>query len=145
MRKNLASVIILGATAALSLSVVSPALAATYPPVVKVEFHSTGLDLGTPVGKVKKVAEQSKTTTKLGETVALNTPVDFTLKGFKPNTTVTPTAKGPNGKPITLPKLVVKKDGTLDTKALVFKVKGTYVITYKGVGGVTKTITIKVP
>lgn len=139
MRKYFASAIILGASAALSFSVVSPALAAGYPTAVG--FHSTVVDVGLVKGPVIKVVAPVAAK-RIVVTATLAKPADVIVSGFKANAIVTSTVVI-GGKKVVLPKLTVGKNGKLDTKALVFKVPGKYVITYTS-GGVTKTIAITV-
>ena len=137
MRKNLASVVILGAAVALSFSVVSPSMAADYPTTVG--FHSDGIDVGKSKGPVEKVeVPAGKKNTRVDAT--LDKPAEVTVNGFKPKAVVTASVVI-DGKKVVLPKLIVGKDGTLDTGALTFKVAGTYRVSYTS-GGVTKTIVV---
>ena len=139
MRKNLASVVILGAAAALSFSDESPSMAADYPTTVG--FHSDGIDVGKSKGPVEKVeVPAGKKNTKVEAT--LDKPAEVTVNGFKPKAIVTASVVI-DGKKVVLPKLTVGKDGKLDTGALTFKTPGTYKVSYTS-GGVTKTITVTV-
>ncbi len=140
MRKNIASVVILGATAALSLSVVSSAIAATYPPVLKPVFNSDGLNIGTYKAPQKETVRANET--KVSFTATVSKPLDVTLAGFKAGATVTSSVVI-GGKTVKLPPLTTNAKGVLDTKALGFTKPGKYVITYKS-GGVTKTVTITI-
>jgi len=125
MRKNLASVVILGAAAALSFSAVSPSIAATYPTTTG--FHSDTVDVGTTKGPVTKVtAPATKKNTPVAATLAK--PAQVTVLGFKAKDVVTPSVVI-DGKKVTLPKITVKPNGQLDTGALVFKKPGKYVVT----------------
>ena len=140
MRKNLASVVVLGAAAALSLSAVSTAIAATYPPVVAPVFKSDTLNIGTFKAPQKETVKATET--KVTFTATLAKPVEVSLAGFKPGAKVTSSVVI-GGKTVKLPALTTNAKGVLDTKALGFTKSGKYVITYKS-GGVTKTVTITI-
>lgn len=145
MRKNFASVVILGATAALSLSSVSPALAAAkYPPTIsKVIVNNSNFVVGVPKGKFetyKGVASILKFTIKLKPNV---TEV-LTVKGLGTNEarkTVPTTIKNPDGTTTKIPNLVVDKNGNITSDGIAFKKAGTYVVTFKLPNGTTKVTT----
>lgn len=141
MRKNLASAIILGATMALSVSLVSPTFAA-YPP------KNGGVDNSTvSVGVSTEKADPHKASASTANTFISqkeNKPADVTVQGLPPKTVVPSTLKDPNGKVVKLPTLVVDSKGNLNLKNITFKTPGTYLITYSLPGGKKKTVTITV-
>jgi hypothetical protein len=94
------------------------------------------------VDPVEKPTELKNTTTKL--TTTIEDPFQVIIKGQKAGAVVTPTLTDSKGKKITLPKIVVSKSGVIDTKAIVIKVPGTYVLAVKLPNGTTKSLTIKV-
>ena len=140
MRKNLASVVVLGAAATLSLSAVSTAIAATYPPVVAPVFNGYTLNIGTYKAPQKETVKATET--KATFTSTLSKSVDVSIAGFKPGATVTSTVVI-GGKTVKLPPLTTNAKGVLDTKALGFTKPGKYVITYVS-GRVKKTVTITI-
>ena len=144
MRKNLASVIILGATMALSLSVVSPAIAAQYPPsITHVTVDNSNVAVGDPKGKF-----QDYRGTSLVKINTLSRKVDTTqvlsvqdLGKKNAGKTVPTTIKNPDGTSTKLPNLVIDARGVIKSDGIVFKKKGTYVVTFKLPDGTNKVTT----
>ena len=144
MRKNLASVIILGATAALSLSSVSPALAASYPATVTDVTLNTGtFSVGTSVDK-PKTYNADATVLNFQFNLKIDAPVVIKIPKLTPGKTVPTSVTNPDGSIVKLPKLVVDAKGNLVTNAFAFKKPGTYVIKFTLPNGKIKTETVKV-
>ncbi len=141
MKRNLVLASIL--VAALSVSTAAVAGAASYPPSLKtVKFDSTAFAIGNPVIPVYTPTVLKTKTTVIATT--LKNPVRFLIGNLTPGDVVSSTAKGPDGKVVNLPKIIVNANGTLDSTAIGFKKAGKYVITYKLPNGTTRTVTITV-
>ena len=141
MRKTFALATVLAA--GLSLTSATIAGAATYPPSVNhVTLNTSTIVIGSAVTPITDPLIVKKATSTTSTPV--DKPIRILIGGLKAGATVSSTLKGPNGKVITLPKLVVNANGTLDTKAIAFKTPGKYVITYKLPNGSTRTVTITV-
>ena len=144
MRKNLASVIIFGASAALSLSAVSPALAASYPDTVtNVVLNTSTLSVGTSVDKPKTYNADS-TVLFFRFNLKVDAPVVIRIPKLPAGKTVPTSVTNPDGSIIKLPKLVIDAKGNLTTKAFAFKKPGTYVIKFTLPNGKVKTETVTV-
>ena len=148
MRKNLASVVILGATMALSLTVVSPALAAAqYPPTIgKVILDNTSFVVGVPKGVVKTYlgnADVLAATYTIKKNVTEVLAVRNLGKGHAGEKVAT-TIKNPDGSTTKIPDLVIDAKGNIKSDGIAFKKPGVYKVSFKLPNGKTKITTFVV-
>ena len=129
MKTNLARLAILSAVSALSLSVVAPAIAATYP--IDNFDHTSQVDSAFIVG-VPNVPVVHLVVLKKGATAEVNVgdPISFSFKNLKPGAVALCSVRtsATNIIPINVHP-IVGKNGILKTPILAFKYPGTARIT----------------
>ncbi|MEJ0014248.1 MAG: hypothetical protein WDN07_01230 [Actinomycetota bacterium] len=132
---------------ALTAAVLTPAIAgaatAKYPPTLKkATFTSSTIAIGKSVAPPTTDSFQKNQPKVIDASV--NEPVRVLIGGLKVGAVFSASVVGPDNMSVKLPKIVVNKNGTLDTSSLALLKAGKYTFTFKGPGGVTQTVTINV-